>query len=450
MKQYKAQLISGLAFTFLLIFFIVRLSFASLFKPFWPDETHGFCLAVAHTVTNLFLHGAGEASPSPLYYLLERAAYAAFHYAPQEYFDIRLFNRIPQILHWSFASCGVGLYACYVLRKEQISSFGIALATGIAVSLFFHSNSFGAYYAIEDRAYSLWVSLSTIHYLFFLENIKRPLKRGAWIFYTIVSILMILTAYVSAAQICIAIGVSYLVWSPWSARAKSELPRNLLLLFVCGVLAAHYYFNVIQMTSYSPDWFTTKNYFDSLFDVTLKTIHIHHRLGFFILFPFIFLLIPYLCRKNNQYIAIWLSTIFLYLLTFFFYKGSQMKGGIWAPRYVIFLIPSLFAFYCANITAVFFYGEVFLKRFFRSRYIFVGLLALWSTAEIFSRIPSYWSSIKHDYVTFQQRNAISKSIHLECAESIVGPRFMFCEDSDPKKLEFLNEYCRGMSKELKP
>jgi hypothetical protein len=179
-----------------------------------------------------------EVNNSPLHYVMDRAL-LALNPAPHRSWDLFVFFRLLPALFTCLASL-VALVA--ITRALRGGEYGPWAALGIAAcfTLFLALKPYVAVFALQDRPYSLWLLLSSLQLALFL-NLYRDHTRLALMVYALSCTLLVLTAYVSVIQVCLAGAVLWLL--PSAAGRTEERKRQLKLCGFALLVAAWYAFH---------------------------------------------------------------------------------------------------------------------------------------------------------------------------------------------------------------
>jgi hypothetical protein len=421
-----------------LVFFLFALRFwlASMGKALWGDEAVAMAIIRIYSYGQFLVQGSPEASPNPLYYLLDKLSFDLYGAEPQFWWDLRLFNRILPATYWAVAGASVFAWT-YRRSMQRLAMRPLwAFVTALGIAVFFHSCSFMNTYAIEDRAYSLWVSLSTLQFLAWLDLLLDAKQRGAWVRYGTFSVLMVLTAAPALGQVALGLLV-LLVLQSWESRGrgmKRFAVRGGVLFFLCASLE-FLYFRRGNMP-YDTGWFTYARYFESLGEVIAKAFHHHSAKGLAITMPLLFVFLPFWRRRERKLLALVAYNIGLLALTFLCFKGAQAKGGMWVSRYVIFLIPSFVAHYLLALALI---GRWLGKRIpkgkikIRNEWLVLGIWALFQVFSLGGK--NYVLAPIRDWPKFRERNAYAYNPSGKC-RALGGAEF--------QALDAFNDLCRGI------
>ncbi|NUM87723.1 MAG: hypothetical protein HUU37_00825 [Bdellovibrionales bacterium] len=429
MKSVRAQRIAtGSVGVLLLLFFCLRYWLSSQGKAFWMDESDGLHYTQASSLTDLVLRGApsGQASKSPLHYVLDRIWMLAAGDRPQLWWDLRLYFRILPTTYWALASVIAGFFVLRELRERLPAvSFKMALCVSAGAATFLHSHSFMHIYAIESRAYPLWAALCVVHFLFFWRSVTRGLSRTEWWLYGFVCALLALTTY--AALIQIGAGLGILVAARRLRREPVEWARVMTVIGVSVFLVGYYLLRMDKAGFPTPTW---EMYFESVKELLAKSFHHSRFTGVYVTGPILLLLVPWWRRKIRGVPEAWLFTWAQLAATLALFLASRAANGIWGSRYVTYLIPSL--------TWCYFLGVVHLSSWISSyapRIRVAHMLLALSLFEMGTRAWKVGKNVPGDLARFRARN----SIGLSTAEGCNVPL-----PHDPGPLEVLNSLCRGI------
>lgn len=424
----------------LFLYFAVHLWFASQGKEFWMDETDGVYYNLKHDLWFLFLEGSdgGQGSRSPLVYILDRIWFYLWGDIPQEYWDLRLFFRVLPVTYWSGVHVFLFVHLWRYFFTEKNFGYWIAALVSLAIAQFSYSNNFGSYYAIETRAYSLWVACSFLQFLA-LWQVLRSQDRAGWALYFWSSCGLVFTSYASLPQIFIGGGI--LLLDQWVSERKisflGERPVKVMLTLVVGAFIGFYYFANANQMNYKPA--STNLYWTSVLEVLLKSFHHHSYHAAYVTFPLLFVLIPLYWFRRDR-IFTWLNLYSLALLanTYVLYLASLKKGGIYASRYVIYLLPHLTFLYVLGIATILYglskwlekrTGKVWATR------VFVILCVI----ELPSRSTNIYKGTPKDVERFFARNSFGRRAGPDCTVPL---------PHNPWDVELVSNNCRGFTAEL--
>lgn len=419
--------------------FALRYYLAATGKAFWDDETVGLGYTQRKSYGSLFWYGSNEASPSPLFYILNKLLYDLYGGQPQFWWDLRVYNRILPATYWALACTAVFVWgyrrALGVLRLPVWE----ALVVGAGVAIFLHSCSFMNIYAIEDRAYSLWVSLSTVQLLVWFDLLRDPAGRRAWWRFGVLSALMVFTTFASLGQVGLtALALVVLRWvgepRACSVSLRWMVQRAGMVVLVSAAIG-FFYLRVSQQMHYSPDWFTVERYFESILEVMAKSYH-HHGAGLLaVTLPLLFVVYSWFVRRDRGLLVLAVYNVALIVLTVVLFKGAQAKGGLWASRYVIFLIPSFTAHYVVALALFARWLQARLSKLVRLPW---ALFTLWAFVQIVSLLPKYLGNIRSDWPQIQARKVHEYTSSERC-------RNLTEADFGGQAVEEVNDACRGLA-----
>jgi hypothetical protein len=421
---------------FLFIFFSFRLYLAAQGKAFWMDESDGLYYTRITSFGELWTGmQTGQANKSPLLFLVDKSWMALWDYTPQKFWDLRLFFRVPHVTAWAIAN----VYLFFHLRHAFYEILGKknwrAWIFAIAITLFTYSNSFASYYAIETRAYSIWISLSLIHLLLFWNLLRA--KRGSltWAGFCLISALLVLNTYTAAPQIFFTV---LILWLKEFGETKKSWPsdylfKNCLILISITVPITLYYAAQVPYMDYHPP--TWKIYWNSVTEVILKAFHHHSHHPGWITAPLILIALPIYWWKRDRASA-WMAihTTILVILSLIIFLLSKAKGGIFASRYVSYATPSLtFSYILAAYTLVQLLGTFFPSKK-RAQWVSYAFIIL-SLSQLASRPWSFYKNISKDLAQFNTRNGYMENTDPHCATALPHA---------PEQLEKFNNYCRKL------
>lgn len=413
----------------LFLLFACRYYLAAMGKGFWNDESLGLGFSHGQSFRLLLYYGSDEASPAPLFYLLDKIWYSLWGSQPQYWWDLRLFHRILPATYWALACTYVFSWSYKKARDFFALPPWQALAIALGVAGFLHSCSFMNIYAIEARAYSLWLSLSVVQFLAWIDLLQNSDSRSAWWRYGAFSALLAFTTFASMGQV--GMGVALLVF--WR---RANLRRAGLVLLVATAICL-FYFRSAPPMHYSPDWFTAKRYFDSIFEVIAKSFHHHGASLLALSLPLLFVALPLWKRRNKFVLLLSAYNLGLLAFTIILFKGSEAKGGIWISRYVIYLIPSFTAQYLLALgyLAEAMQGWAWLRGRIGAHQVF----ALWAILQAVGVVANYGEAIVRDLPRLHERRAYGYTPSENCRDLIPNDDFMYAVD-----FEQLNDVCRGL------
>lgn len=421
-------------------FFTLRLWLASLKRPLWGDEVVGISGSIKNSFGQLLAHGpAGEASPSPLNYLIERGWLALWDFTPQHHWDLNLFFRILPVTYWALAGLAVFFFLYHLFKVFlPATPFGARLLIASGVATFYNSGDFGSYYALEDRSYALWTLLGTVHLGFFVLGTLRRLTKMQWAAYALISLLMVLTTYVALAQIALALFIQLASQRINGPRReplwREALPYSATLLIATGV-ALNYFAKVGSWGFKPPSW---QYFWECMGEVIAKAFHHHNLAPLAVTLPLLLVVMPWIFRHKPGVVELAALAWSYAGLGVLLFLACLWKGNLFASRYLIYLTPVFTGLYGMGILMLAGRLTSWLhKRAPRlQRYSYVSLLVIWAAVEIGQRIPMY------------TRN-IAESIHILHTKNAYGPppEGTDCPaviDLSNERATFLfNERCRG-------
>lgn len=429
----------------LLLQFAIRYWLQALGKPFWGDEMMSILTMQNTSLGDLVWHGQrGEANRSPLVYIVDTLLSKIYGFYPQQYWDLRLFYRLSHAAYWSIACTCV---FTWVLTRIKIVFPQVRqwetwiIAIGISYFLYFHS--FLNIYAIESRPYSLWVSLSIIHFLFTIDALYFQPNKIRSVPYLLVCFFLTLTTYAAFCQVMLGL----LAWclarweeAAWRLKAIPRFAfRSTLPAFVAALVPTYWYLSSYSLGQFQPAPVSLMVL--SVREVLLKSFHHHGVQPFFVTGPLFMLLVPWLYRRNPKALAL---ETFLWgniLLAVVLYVVSRLKGGIFAPRYAIFLVPTFTFIYLRGLYwAANLLTSLVLRLPFpiwkRWQVTVLTLLACFFLIEIGSRIGQMARELPLGFQNFKLRHAYGKTV---ADESSCGRNF----SGDVNEFEAMNDRCRA-------
>ena len=412
----------------LLFLYTTRLWVAALGKSLWTDESVGIWGSVYNSFSRLILQGpAGEASPSPLPYLVEKSWLAYWNYQPQLWWNTRMFFRLLPVTYWALAAVIVFIFfTIFFPRFFPLLHWGWITLLSLAISLFYHSGSFAQYYALEDRTYAPWLLMSTIHFLFFLVSCARELSKKEWFAYTFVCVLMVATTYVTLAQIAIGFFVHFIFFRNPQKNILQHLKFYGVIFAAPTILAFYYFFHVIQYHYIPPPWWM---FHEAVMEVVSKAFHHHGIQQLFFTIPLFAMLAPYLLRAQKATAAI---SVFFWLHIFLsgvFFVGCLVKGNLFHSRYFIFLTPASAAMYGVGILFV---ANTLGK--ISTRIKGTHIILFWAGLTVLTQLPIYVKAVYKDWPLFAEKKAYKKTTNPKCDEKLITGDF--------QKMEEQNRICR--------
>lgn len=417
----------------LFVFVFTRLGLDSLSKELWADETAGSENYYLKDYFRLLWTGVPEASPSPLYYIISRFWLSLWEFRAHEYWNLRLFQRVPSIVFWAISAVTIFLWAASIFSRLFKERSWVILLISLGISLFAQSNPFASHYAIEDRAYSLWLLLTLWQGLLIFNASLFGRSKRVTVLYGIISTLLVFVTFSAIAITSIQL---FLFW--WfKEKSVRFFFLSAILMFVC-ILVVVWYFRSIPPMDYGMEWFTWKNYRGSVVTALAKTFHHESNYGLLFSFPILCLLVSYSATRNLASRILIVQVFLLILLSFALFKASEWKGGLWAPRYVIYLIPSVLLLYLHGIWTMGSCLEkrIFTKKKFKTEFQIPKLIFLvWSIFHIF-KFGNPFSLIESGKMIWTDPQWVyGKSVSKDCPFKVT--------DFSPKAVEQLNKICRS-------
>lgn len=315
--------------------------FASI-KPLENDEIHTQIHSVEAPSYQGILSGLlkGESNNSPLFYLIQKKITEIVHY------------QAPLSWHRGERS-STHKYSMVLLRMSSIFCVSLAVTLTFYYFVRHYSLMAGVYsffvsaslsymwlYLAEARPYGLWILLTVIQLILFLDILdeQKVIRwREAALFVT--NVLLSLTVIISLGQVVI---VSLLLWV-WGARRWKGFLWQIAL--PCAIVI-YYYF---QLEPY-PLWML-KNFMDLIYSCfPLEYLGIVVGYALFISIQGIFLKRkekaeskkPKLLRTGNQYlmftILMFLAALLL-VAAFMIRSHGHTQGHMIVARYFLFLTP---------------------------------------------------------------------------------------------------------------
>jgi hypothetical protein len=431
----------------LFVFLGLRYWLAATNKPFNDDETTGLYSAYFSTYYNILVVSIGGASTSPLFYLIDRWIFDLLGNDLHRHWDLRFITRFVHSSYWALAS--VYLFAWVTTRFQRW--FGLpfwqALGIGLGLAFFYHANSFLHIYAIEARGYSIWVSFSTIQLLLTMDLFRDDSDNKSWWQFGIVSLLMCLATYTGYAQVGILLGL--LLASRWVPISSLRIPsqssaqaliwKSLVILISAGIVSFFYLTKAPMMPYDVQFYFTMERYFDAIFEVLAKCFHHSSDKGLIFTLPFLFLGTGWYFRRRPEIFWLLIKCLAMLALTVVYFYGSKMKGGLWASRYVISLVPAFSFLYFAGLLMVSFaFANFVRKKFGKSLSPFL-LLLVWSLLEITTRSISYQKMFRADWPRLKERNVYGLTTNPNCPPTLESPDWLAVA------VEKVNDTCRGIA-----
>ncbi|MBF0478920.1 MAG: hypothetical protein HQL26_05520 [Candidatus Omnitrophica bacterium] len=288
-------------------------------KKFWPDETVGINGANSpHSYLKLIAYGPpGEASPSPLYYVLLRLLDG---HKTQIHIPELIYFRLPSI----FITVFVAWLVCFLFWKEigqnnagqYIKSLQYAFLLAIPIRFLFEEEIY--YYAMETRVYALWNSLWFLC-LFFLLNDKH-LK------YAIATLIILAFTATGISFQITALILAYIIVNAIEGGSVKKIFFNSIKIFAAPLCIILYYGLKVPHFNYLEDlWGTWPAFFK---------FWLGHSRKFYIL-----IFIGILCllkEKTRKFSLIPLTMIILYLIAPGIYYVTRAKGCFLTDRQYIY------------------------------------------------------------------------------------------------------------------
>lgn len=431
----------------LFLFLGARYWLAATNKPFNDDETVGLFSAYFSTYYDMFVVSIGGASTSPLFYFVDRLILELLGHDLHRYWDLRFITRFVHSTYWALASTYVFIWVTSRFQEWFKISLFSSTIIGLGLAFFYHANSFLHIYAIEARGYSIWVSLSSIQLLLAIDLLKDDEKINSWIKFGAVSFLACMATYTAYAQVALLLFIilasKFIPISALSIPRQSAWPKLLglagCILLLSGICSFFYLSKAPMMTYDVKFYFTPERYFDAVFEVLAKTFHHSSDKGLIFTIPFLFFGVGWYFRKKPEFNWLILKCLGMLVLTVFYFYGSKMKGGLWASRYVISLIPAFSLLYFIGLLAISFAFASTINRRLQMRISPFALLIAWSLIEIVSRTNSYQKMLRADWPRLQSRNVYQKTTNPQCPQLLTSP------DWRAETVEKLNDTCRGLN-----
>jgi|GEM_PF-6105230 len=214
-----------------------KLTLSAALEELGGDETTDIAGSYDQSFGDLLLHGPHmELNTSPLHYLLGRAWINSWNRAPQLHWDSRIFFRVLPMAWWSLLAVVLFLFLLRLLEKFKWRP-EISYVAAFSASIFLFSRHFPTYYAILSRPYSLWLLLTFLHLLAFLRLYEKNCSRKDKYAFLALCLALPFTAFVSAAQVAVAMAVLFIF--PPGGRARSFFGSGAPLL--CSALIGGWY-----------------------------------------------------------------------------------------------------------------------------------------------------------------------------------------------------------------
>lgn len=408
---------------------LTLLSAASLFeaaarRPLWLDEYWGVHVCVVHaTWRTLLLDGPStQGSLHPFYYLLEKLLLIPWMPAPQRWWNLFLYFRLTTIFSFALSGAAIFYYGERLLsRLPAAPVFPARTLIAAGFALFFYNVQFAEYYAIEARPYSLWLLLSTLHFLLTLEALQRGWKsRGFVAAYGACSLFLCITASPGIFQLALSFGAIQLLHRRLGV-AWAILP---------SVLASAYYMLDSQKWGYAPGgpW----DYLQFMKEVGYKSFHARSGLVFFPVLA-IALWRLWSWRRHRLARGTILYLLGLFSLTVVLAVACWWKGFLLASRQYIYLIPAYMLLYFVALHAV---AELLETRL-RKKLPWLGagtILAVWAAVIVMKSVPELMRRA-YDLPAAAERNLFFSENRTEpCVAPLGVP--------NEHEFETLNKKCR--------
>jgi hypothetical protein len=204
------------------------------FKPFWLDEGFEVAESCRHPYLALLVKGApGQCSPSPLYYLAQRASVRSL-----SGFDERVAVGYRRV---SLAAAALLLFATVAVLFARLGPpWGLAAAASLA------SQPLVVQYAAENRPYTSWLLLFALALLAGADAASRrwrDLGRGRRVALALSSLALSLVALPGALQAALVCALCGLAWRQGAedrAEARASLRWSLALAAACAALGLYF------------------------------------------------------------------------------------------------------------------------------------------------------------------------------------------------------------------
>jgi len=263
------------------LFFFVFFYFGLLraeHKALWNDEIFTQVSSVSHqSYAQHWLGKIGEGNNTPLFYSIQKLFFQLIQYqTPDLWNEQNLYDRLVLRINPIFFMAAS--IACIFFYFSKTYSLWIGV-----YSLFISISSFVVWdYWVEARPYTLWIFLTTVHTLHFLNLFRQEvISRKAWIGLTIIHFLLCFSTIFSVAQITI---VSALLW-----LLKERNWKKYILTAIIPTFITLYYFMLAPKYNF---------WFDLTPDQLIRDCFSRDR--FYILFIFTFFLAAYYLGKKNR------------------------------------------------------------------------------------------------------------------------------------------------------
>lgn len=448
----RTSLFVGIAL-FILLF--CDLILAAAFKNFWLDETAGITTALYGFAT-LLKYCPGQASPFPLYYLLEKLWILIWNDTPQAWWDLRIFFRISTAFCWALSSSLVFIAAYKWLQRanQNLVKKLPALLISLTVALYFYLNPLMyRYLAIESRPYSLWVLLTLFQIIVLVETVifykkedfqnhpnssGRKLGTRLWLAQTLIALALASVAAVGATQVALAFFV-YLVMTWKKEKLMSHFKRAWHAAPAAGVFL--YYLSVTETCANEPSPVRAfagamLRLFASQFQIQIfKGDHlIESTVMMVFIFVFCYIVFSRVKKESTFHRTVGLYIFGFLCMTPIFYLGSRAKNVLVAPRHYIALLPGLlwFTFYLAKTTLEWTAQRMSLDF---NRLVTVSCILVLSFSSI-----RFVSDLISNVIRFEWKTAIRYTPDPLCLKRI---------PYDEDKFNQMNQYCRKSASETK-
>ncbi len=421
---------------FLFAYFWVHLLLAAQGKPFWTDEADGWAAVQRMALVDLFVSGApqGQASRSPLAYIMDRAILILSNDVPLSSWDLRLFARIPPSFCWAFANTFLFFF---LLRKISLllkgSNAALIFLVALTGTFFVFTNSFSIIYAIEARSYSLWTAITLLQTCFLWNLVTEKPSKLNYFAFAVSNYLLVFATYASSLQVGLACGILLLndYWKRNRLLPLGETQVWVSITLIGSACITFYYYTKIAQMNFAP--FPFPDYLMSINEVILKSFRHHGSQPAWLSYPLLFFAIPYFWWKKNKSIALLcLNAHASILLTYLHYRASLAAGGIYASRYAAFLTPSLSLLYGIGIFTLLLIFSNYVKNKWNKE-VMAYLIAAYCIFNLVPWIQKQSRGLPADIERFQKRNSVMENKDPKCLE-LLNP--------DPLLLEKQNDYCR--------
>jgi hypothetical protein len=423
----------------LFFFFSVRLWLAAQGKEFWMDETDTIFFNTKRNIWLLITEGAdgGQASRTPLYYIIERAWMYLWSDLPQQYWDLRFFFRIFPVAAWSAGNVYLFAHLWRYFSEEKQFSLRVSALFAFAIAQFSYSNNFGSYYAIESRPYAMWAAISILHLLAVWQIIRTP-KKG-WLLFYISSALLVLTTYAAMVQIFLAAGLLALEHCKKEKRLVFfDIHQKKIIFSALGCLIIGLcYFTRRETMDFAPAPFSL--FWTSVMEVLLKAFHHHSFHAAFVTVPLLLVVIPLYWRTRSHDLAVSsLHAILIIFSVYPLYLVATHKGALFASRYVIYIMPALTFLYVLGVVTLLILFLRWLEKITQKK-LFLPVLVGFALLEAVTRPIGMYKGIGKDLARFSERRTFALHDHPDCSVAI---------PHNPWDLELMNNNCRGFTAEL--